>query len=409
MVAFSTLCVATLAQLGGALRKGSTKTVGGVPILNYRYRHMQVGTMDGKTEWVLKFKQGSSDADLTAFCGEHGGDAPCSVVGHPSEGGIPLATVRATEEELEKLFLQHPASVEWAEPDVPVELEPLEFTEVLPTTASKPWGLDKINMPRASFTGRGTHIYVMDTGVRTTHQDFEGRAVPTVDTISGRGRVQECAAGDTNCAADTHGHGTHCAGTAGGRNYGVAKKATIHAMKVCCGSGSNILGGMDWIASKASKPAVMTMSLGSYSTPESSRVAVDAVVNAGVVVTVSAGNRGSDSCRKSYTFIASAIGVGASDSSNTRASFSNYGTCNAIFAPGVSTLSASNYNDSGTRTMSGTSMAAPMVAGVSALLLEQDGSRSPAKVRELLRSRAMSGVLKSLKSGDPNLLLNAAF
>lgn len=383
--------------------------MGGVPILNYRYRHMQIGTMDGQFDWILKFKQGSGDADLQAFCGGDAGEGACSAVGHPSNGGVPLVTVRATEEQLEKLFLQHPESVEWAEPDTPVELEPLEFTEVLPTTASTPWGLDKINMPRASFTGQGTHIYVMDTGIRTTHQDFEGRAIATIDTISGRGRVQECRSGDTSCAADSHGHGTHCAGTAGGKVYGVAKKATLHAMKVCCGSGTNILGGMDWIASKASKPAVMTMSLGSYSTPESSRVAVDAVVNSGVVVTVSAGNRGTDSCLKSYTFIASAIGVGASDSRNVRASFSNFGTCNAIFAPGVGTVSASNYNDSGSRTMSGTSMAAPMVAGVSALLLHQDGSRSPAKIRELLRSRAMEGVLSSLRAGDPNLLLNAAF
>merc|ERR1719343_1796523 len=153
----------------------------------------------------------------------------------------------------------------------------------------------------------------------------------------------------------------------------------------------------------------MTMSLGSYSTPESSRIAVDAVVNSGIVVTVSAGNRGTDSCLKSYTFIASAIGVGASDSENVRASFSNFGTCNAIFAPGVGTVSASNFDDSGSRTMSGTSMAALMVAGVSALLLEQDGTRSPAKIRELLRSRATAGVLKSLRTGDPNLLLNAGF
>merc|ERR1719330_1058278 len=243
----------------------------------------------------------------------------------------------------------------------------------------------------------------------TTHQDFGGRAVPTVDTIAGGGRVTECNPSDTSCAADTGGHGTHVAGSAGGRTFGVAKQAVLHAMKVCCGGGSNILGGMDWIASKASKPAVMTMSLGSYSTPESSRVAVDAVVNSGVAVIVSAGNRGTDSCLKSYTFIASAIGVGASDSENWRAGFSNFGTCNAIFAPGVDTVSASNWDDIGSRIMSGTSMAAPMVAGVSAMLLQQDGTRSPAKIRELLRSRATEGVLKSLRTGDPNLLLNAAF
>merc|ERR1740121_193213 len=330
----------------------------------------------------------------------------CRAVGHPSGGGVPLATLRATEEELEKILRANPSMVEWVEPDTPVKLDEPEASEAVQTDGL--WGHKTIGLERTGFTGSGVHIYVMDTGVRVSHEDFEGRAIATIDTLAGDGNVQECI-GRTDCAADDHGHGTHVAGTAGGKVYGVAKKATLHAMKVCCGMGSNVIAGMDWIASKASKPAVMTMSLGSYSTPESSRVAVDAVVNSGVVVTVSAGNRNFDSCRKSYTFIASAIGVGASDSSNTRASFSNYGTCNAIFAPGVSTLSASNYNDSGTRTMSGTSMAAPMVAGVSALLLEQDGSRSPAKVRELLRSRAMSGVLKSLKSGDPNLLLNAAF
>merc|ERR1719203_1131425 len=244
----------------------------------------------------------------------------------------------------------------------------------------------------------------MDTGIRSTHVDFEGRSIPTVDTIAGRGSIKECR-GDLSCAGDTNGHGTHVAGTAGGKVYGVAKRATIHAMKTCCGSGGNTLAGMDWVTRKASKPAVMTMSLGSYSTPESSRVAVDAVVAAGITVTVSAGNRGTPSCDKSYTFIRSAIGVGASDSSNRRASFSNYGECNAIFAPGVSTVSASHRSDTGSSTKSGTSMAAPLVAGVTALLLEQDATRSPGKIREMLQTRARKDALQRLKVGDPNLLL----
>merc|ERR1719429_921202 len=178
-------------------------------------------------------------------------------------------------------------------------------------------------------------------------------------------------------------------------------------MRVCCGSGTNILAGMDWVATKASRPAVMTMSLGSYSTPESSRVALDAVVNSGVTVTVSAGNRGTPSCEKSYTFIASAIGVGSSTSTNARSGFSNYGTCNAIFAPGSSIVSASHTSDSGSSTKSGTSMAAPHVAGAVALLLQEDPTLVAGEgVRAALRVRATAGVLTGLREGDPNLLLN---
>merc|ERR1719436_565555 len=176
--------------------------------------------------------------------------------------------------------------------------------------------------------------------------------------MRGGGSVAECDPGDTSCAADDNSHGTHCAGTAGGATFGVARDAVLHAMKVCCGTGTNINGGMDWIAQFAQKPAVMTMSLGSYTTPESSRVAVDAVVNSGVTVTVSAGNRGTNSCEKSYTFIASALGVGSSTSTNSRSSFSNFGTCNAIFAPGSDIRSASYNSDTGSTIMSGTSMAA---------------------------------------------------
>jgi len=395
------LLVAAGLQLAGALRKSSSKSLAGVPILNYRYRHMQTSVQDGSYEWVLKFSAGVSDAEMAAFC-----DAgECQLMGHPSQGGLPMATVRATEAKLQKLLEANVASVEWVEPDTPVDLEP-ESEEVMESSSQDPWGLEKIGRQRASFTGKGTRIYVMDTGIRSTHQDFGGRAIPTVDTLSNSGRVVECDPSDMTCAADTRGHGTHVAGTAGGNRYGVATGATLHSMRVCCGSGSNILGGMDWITvNNRGRPAVMTMSLGSYSTPESSRVAVDAVVNAGITVTVSAGNRNYPSCDKSYTFIRSAIGVGASDETNTRASFSNYGECNAIFAPGVRTISASHTSDTGATSKSGTSMAAPMVAGATAMLLEQDPSLSPEKIRNTLRNRSAKDVLASLRTGDPNMLL----
>jgi len=399
----SALCLVLGAHAARIQRKTATRALSGVPVLNYRYRHLQVSAADGGFDWVLKFKDGVSDQQIKNFCGGDAGHGLCHAVGHA--GGVPFASLHTTEQALEKLLEQSGSMLDWVEPDTPVVLEP-EFENE--AQANNVWGLDTIGLPRASFTGDGVSIYVMDTGIRTTHNDFEGRAVATVDTISGGGAVRECG-GDTTCAADTHGHGTHVAGTAGGQIYGVAKRATLHAMKVCCGSGTNILGGMDWIAQYAAKPAVMTMSLGSYSTPESSRIALDAVVASGVVVTVSAGNANYPSCDKSYTFIRSAIGVGASTSTNGRASFSNYGECNAIFAPGVSTLSASHLSDTGSSTKSGTSMAAPLVAGVSALLLEQDGTRSPEKIRELLRARGQSGLLTGLREGDPNILLWAGF
>lgn len=387
-------------QAAGALRKATGKAVAGVPILNYRYRHLQApeaGAADGTFEWVLKFQDGVDDQQITKVCG-----SACHTMGHPSKGGLPLATVRATEEELAKMLKESSQSVEWVEPDVPIELEEPAVEETTPE--NNLWGHGNIGLSRASFTGEGVHIYVMDTGIRVSHSDFGGRAIATVETTPS---VIECN-GDANCASDEHGHGTHCAGTAGGFSYGVAKAATLHAMRVCC-TGTNILGGMDWLAQNKILPAVMTMSLGSYSIPESSRVAVDAVVAAGITVTVSAGNRGTPSCEKSFTFIRSAIGVGASTSTNTRASYSNYGECNAIFAPGSSIVSAGRSSDTGTATMSGTSMACPHVAGVSALLLQEDPSRTPEKIREQLQQRAQVDLLSGLQAGDPNLLLWAGF
>lgn len=372
-------------------------------MLHYDYRHLQVQAADaavpGEYDWIVKFEDDVSDEHIRTFCG-----GLCQVMGHPSAGGVPLATLRATEQELEAILKLRPSRVEWVEPDSPVELEPDMGVEE--ATMSDQYNLDVINLQDAQYTGRGSHIYVMDTGIRITHQDFGGRAVATLDTIAGGGSIVECSPGDTTCAADDNSHGTHVAGTAGGNTFGVARDAVLHAMKVCCGTGTNINGGMDWIAQFAQKPAVMTMSLGSYTTPESSRVAVDAVVNSGVTVTVSAGNRGSNSCEKSYTFIASAFGVGSSTSSNSRSSFSNFGTCNAIFAPGSSIRSASSSSDTGSSIKSGTSMAAPLSAGAVALLLEEDPTLTPAQIRTTLRSRATAGALSGLLEGDPNLLLN---
>merc|ERR1740123_1054751 len=245
----------------------------------------------------------------------------------------------------------------------------------------------------------------MDTGVRSTHQDFGGRAIPTLDTIAGNGVPIECNV-DPTCATDYHGHGTHVASTAAGTNYGVAPESTIHIMKVCCGSGTNVLGGMDWIVQNAPRPAIMTVSLASQGRSETSRQAVEAVVNAGVTVTVGAANDDVDTCTMTYGFIPAAISVGATDSNDQRAWFSNFGPCNDIYAPGVSIYSAWNDADDGVKTISGTSMATPMVAGAAALLLEQDPNRSPKDVIRELQRVSLKGVISDLQEGDPDMLLH---
>jgi len=398
-----------------------------VPMHHYELRHLQYEDLedgvakgpysmlhlqdeeqskDYEFDWVVVFNEDVTDKQLMDFCSGDIKYGECKTVGHPDEKGAPLVLLTGTEARLEELIKAHPDEVDFVEPDMPVFVIPDVPASNEAQSESNQWNLDKIGASRTSRTGAGVHIYVMDTGIRASHRTFGGRVVPTVDTVANRGRVVECARGDRSCAADTNGHGTHCAGTTGGSTYGVATQATIHAMKVCCGAGSNILGGLDYMATKAIKPAVMTMSLGSYSTPYSSKVAVDAVVASGVTVFVSAGNANINSCDKSYTFIGSVIGIGASDSTDTRASFSNWGRCNAIYAPGARIVSASHTSDTGSSVKSGTSMASPLAAGVGALLLEANPSLTPAGLRVQLLKNGVSGVLRGLKTGDPNLRLN---
>jgi len=391
-------------------RSQKKQQVGGIPMMNYRYRHLQneVKTAGPDAfDWVIKFKDGLKDDEIVQFCGGDAGVGKCWSVGHPEHGGVPLATVRSTEEALGELLGQHAGLVDFVEPDSPVDIEPnLVAAGERSEQGNSQWNLKQINKKDARFSGKGVNIYVMDSGIRVTHQDFGGRAIRTMHTVNG---VPLLCAGRSNCGWDDNGHGTHVAATAGGNTFGVASGATVHSVKVCCGPGTNINAGLDWVAQFAQKPAVMTMSIGSYQTPESARVAVDAVVNSGVTVTVSAGNMGVGSCFKSYTFIRSAIGVGASTDDYQRAQFSNYGECNAIFAPGKDIVSADSDNDWGSTTMSGTSMATPLVAGACALLLEEEPTLTPAKVRATLRERATPGLLGELKGGDPDLLLNVGF
>mmetsp|Transcript_17142 Transcript_17142/g.42877 ORF Transcript_17142/g.42877 Transcript_17142/m.42877 type:complete len:496 (-) Transcript_17142:423-1910(-) len=390
----------------------ASRYVAGVPILNYDLAQSRPafpnGTAVGWRKWLVFLQQGVVNPDLEELCSA--GPCACSLTGHPSDGGVPFMDVQCAEQELETLLQQHAGRIDFAEPNVETRLVPA-MPAPPPTDwgveRSASWGLDRIGVPETAHTGRGVHIYILDTGVHVDHDDFEDRAIPTIDLTSGA--VVECL-GDVNCAVDRLGHGTHCAGTAGGRAYGVAKEATLHAVKVLSDQGSGefswSVAALDWIAARGERPAVASMSLGGPFRLRSIMSAIDVAVAASVTVVVAAGNENGDACRYTPGFVPSAITVAAIDSSDSRALYSNYGTCVDLFAPGTSIVSAWISSEHASYRLSGTSMACPHVSGGAALMLEAAPTWSPAEVAAGLKSVAESGAVTDLRMGDPNFLLS---
>jgi len=268
------------------------------------------------------------------------------------------------------------------------------------------WGLDRIdqaNLPlnntyNYDADGTGVNAYVVDTGVRITHNLFGGRGQSGFTSIN-----------DGNGTNDCQGHGTHVAGTIGSSTYGVAKNVTIHAVRVlgCDGSGTNsgVIAGVDWVAGNYQAPAVANMSLGGGASSALDN-AVNAAVSAGVSMVVAAGNDNSNACSYSPARAANAITVGSTTSSDSRSSFSNYGSCLDIYAPGSSITSTWSTSNSATNTISGTSMAAPHVAGVAALYLDDNPGATPAQVQAAIEAAAIPNKVSDARSGSPNLLLN---
>merc|ERR1719384_2634028 len=268
------------------------------------------------------------------------------------------------------------------------------------------WGLNRIGADRRSRSGGSATVFVLDTGVRVTHQDFTGRAAPALDMTVGD--PVECGS-DMSCAGDAQGHGTHCAGSAAGASFGVAPAAAVRSVKVLSDSGSGSWSwsyyALDWLAGNPTRPAVASMSLGGGGTQQAMADAVDGAVNAGVVVVVAGGNENTNACTKSPAFVPSAITVGSVTSLDARSSFSNYGSCTNIWAPGSDVVSASHRSDTGSVSFSGTSMACPHVSGAAALILDADPTKKSSAVLQEMLSTATIGAISGLKSGDTNALL----
>jgi len=317
-------------------------------------------------------------------------------------------SLRAGERVLKKFKTLNGMLIETENPEALKKREGVAYVEpnykmhILADQANATWGLDRIDsrsgldgVYKYSGAGEGVNVYIVDTGIRGSHQEFTGRMKQGFSAISG---------GTDDC----NGHGTHVAGTVAGTTYGIAKKASIYPVRVldCDGSGSTsgVIEGVEWIVNNARFPAVANMSLGG-SKLQSLNDAVQRAIAKGVVFVVAAGNSSDDSCKYSPASTPEAITVAASDKKDVSASFTSYGACVDVYAPGVGITSAGIANNSSTDTMSGTSMASPHTAGAVALLLEKNPSASPSSIAAQLINNATRGVITRIPASTANLLI----
>lgn len=298
-------------------------------------------------------------------------------------------------------------------------VSPDRLVQAIATQSNPPsYGLDRVDqrdLPLGGSylypdqAGQGVHIYVIDTGLNPNHSDFTGR-VGTSRNFVGSGGLLGGGTVNPDSWTDCQGHGTHVAGTAAGTVYGVAKKATVHAVRVldCNGSGTGaaILAGMDWVLQNAQQPAVVNLSLGTLGGRSAEQeTAVRNLVNANIAVAVAAGNDNTLACNTSPAAEPAVLTTAATQSNDARASYSNYGTCVDLFAPGTSIISASNTNNTGTKTLSGTSMASPHVAGALAIKRAQNPSLSAVSVQNAVMSDTTANKVSNPGAGSPNKLL----
>ncbi|MFG2979868.1 S8 family peptidase [Streptomyces sp. NPDC048258] len=295
-----------------------------------------------------------------------------------------------------------------ADPRV-ASVEPDAVFHTTDTQPQAPWPLDRIDQRELPLDGsysyptraEGVTVYVLDTGINAAHQEFGGRARTGYNGVF------------LGTSRDCNGHGTHVAATVGGRTYGVAKGVSLVAVKVadCRGDGrlSAMVGGIEWMVKNAARspatPAVANLSMGgnpSYALD----AAITRAVAAGITFTVAAGNDGEDACTASPARVPQAVTVGATDAVDRRARFSNHGRCVDLSAPGVSVTSAWKGSATATARSSGTSMAAPHVAGMAALVLADGTAKTPAQVSEALVRSAVRDRITALPAGTPNLLLH---
>lgn len=368
-------------------------------------------------DYIVLFNAADIEQTAADLIGLHGG-VPLAQFEHSLQGMAVRGWTDAIADQV-----RADARVRDVQADQPIQLSAVQ--------SGATWGLDRIDqisLPldgayRYSETASAVHAYVLDTGIRASHNDFGDRVGVGYNTVNDQGSPvislnpynllggAFASLGTTHATADTedcHGHGTHVAGTIGGQTWGVAKDVQLHAVRVlgCNGSGSliSVVMGIEWVTANHVKPAVANMSLGAGANSILDE-AIRGSIAAGVHYAVAAGNDNRDACNYSPARVGGAITVGATRNDDRRAGFSNWGSCVDIFAPGQGIRSTWRSGDSSTRSLSGTSMATPHVAGAMALYLAQNPLALPQQVFNAVLAAATSGQLSNIGSGSPNLLL----
>ncbi len=351
----------------------------------------------GLTRYIVEFQPGKSAASVAKGVAQTHGGTLIRTYANVLNGAVIDIPANALT------GLKNNPNILSVEQDAVVTATPI----ITASQLNAPWGLDRLDqraLPLSTTYSAPTdatnvRAFIIDTGINKTHVDFGSRVVSGFDAVTAG------ADGSNDC----NGHGTHVAGSVGGTTYGVAKGVTLVPVRVldCAGSGTNsgVIAGLDWVASQhvAGQLDVANMSLGGGAS-SALDTAVNNTITKGVTVVVAAGNSNANACNYSPARVPAAITVAASDRTDVRATFSNFGSCVDVFAPGVLITSAWFGSTTATATISGTSMASPHVAGLAALTLQLKGDLTPALVASEITTNATTGIITSVGTGSPNRL-----